>query len=185
VKRRWRQVAIVTGILALWLLLNTLGVGAPETRSASGAAVIVRDGDTMSIGGLDHRLHGIDAPEYAQTCTDAIGALVPCGKLARAALAGLAKGHTITCTARARDRYKRIVATCTDERGRDLAAAMAEAGMAASLNGFAPGPYADAVAAARAARRGFWAGRFDPPAGWRAAHSNRESFAVDSLFDWR
>lgn len=178
--RRWRQIAILIGLIAVWLLLDTLGIGAPETRSASGTAVIVRDGDTLSIDRIDHRLHGIDAPEYAQSCTDAKGAQTPCGKLARTALAGLVKGRTITCTAQARDRYHRIVATCADERGRDLAQAMAEAGMAASLDGFTPGPYADAVAAARTARRGLWAGRFDPPADWRAAHPRRESFAVDS-----
>ncbi len=179
-RRRWREIAFLFGLFAVWIALETFGTGAPETRSASGAAIIVRDGDTLSIGRIDHRLHGIDAPEYAQTCTDAKGQQAMCGKLARTALAGLAKGRTITCTARARDRYQRVVATCTDERGRDLAQAMAEAGMATSLDGFAPGPYADVVEAARAAKRGLWAGRFDPPADWRAAHPRRESFAVDS-----
>lgn len=179
-RRRWRQFAWLAGLFAVGIVLEILDIGAPETRTATGAAVIVRDGDTLAISGIDHRLHGIDAPEYAQTCVDAKGRLSPCGKAARAALAGLVKGRTITCTARARDRYQRIVAACTNERGRDLAATMAEAGMAASLDGYAPGPYADRVAAAQAAKRGLWAGRFDPPAQWRAAHPRRESFAVDS-----
>jgi endonuclease YncB( thermonuclease family) len=37
----------------------------------SGTAT-VKDGDSLMIGGLEVRLHGIDAPELDQTCKDAV-----------------------------------------------------------------------------------------------------------------
>lgn len=179
-RRRWRSVAILGGLIALWVLVEALGLTAPETRSAKGETIAVRDGDTLRIGKDDHRLTGIDAPEYKQLCKDARGGDWPCGKAAREALAAAVRGHVITCEISARDDYGRAVATCTDERGTDLARTMAASGLVVSDDGWVRGPYADEADAARAAKRGIWAGSFETPADYRAAHPRRESFAVDS-----
>ncbi len=168
--RRWLSVFLLVTLILLWAFPERFGISPPPTRSASGATITVRDGDTITIGTQDYRLHGIDAPEFSQTCTDGAGAAWDCGKLARTELAGLVRGHTISCEERAKDKYSRIVATCRDETGRDLARTLAERGMAVSFGGFAEGPYASEEADAKLAKRGLWRGSFDPPSSWRAGH---------------
>ncbi len=167
---RGRSAAFLLMLLTAWAVIEAYGLNAPETRSADGRSIVVRDGDTLRIGDTDVRLDGIDAPEYAQICKDGTGKDWPCGRIARTALAGLVAGHIITCEARARDEYSRIVAICRDERGNDLAAAMAAQGLAISPGWFGDGPYGGEANAAKSARRGIWAGRFDLPADWRASH---------------
>ena len=82
----------------------------------------------------------------------------------------LLEGKTLTCEERARDKYQRVVATCLDAQGRDIARALAEQGMAISMDGFTEGPYAADVEIARAKKLGIWQGAFDPPATWREDH---------------
>jgi endonuclease YncB( thermonuclease family) len=155
-------------------------------RSAEGRAIVVRDGDTMRLGDDEVRLDGIDAPEYRQRCTDAAGRDWPCGEAARMALATLIAGRTITCEEHARDGFGRMVATCRDEDGRDLAAAIAEQGFAISEGRFGNGRYAAEVTGARVAQRGIWAGQFEPPADWRARHPRDwscDTFALEPFAD--
>jgi endonuclease YncB( thermonuclease family) len=161
--RRFSVVLLLSGLFALWLLSDGRG----EMRSASGDVITVRDGDTIRFGGLDYRLHGIDAPEYRQVCKDGSGADWPCGNAARAGLVDLIRGKILTCEERARDKYDRVVATCRDEAGRDLALSMVQLGLAISLDGLSEGPYATPVEIARAKKLGIWQGAFDSPATWR------------------
>ena len=170
VRRSGGTLLLLAALTLLWLYPEWFGLGAAETRSANGGMIVVRDGDTLTIGTLDYRLHGIDAPEYSQICKDESGLDWPCGKAARLALEALVKGHSIICEVRARDNYGRAVATCRDELGRDLSRAMAEQGLAVSFGGFGEGPYADEEGEAKAAKRGLWRGSFEPPASWRADH---------------
>ncbi len=157
---------LLCGLVTAWIATDIRG----EMRTASGDAIVVRDGDTLTIAGTDHRLHGIDAPEYRQNCKDALGKDWLCGVAARTALIGLLKGKTLTCEERARDKYHRVVATCLDAQGRDIAALLAGQGMAVSMDGFAEGPYPTEVEIARARKLGIWQGTFDEPATWRENH---------------
>jgi endonuclease YncB( thermonuclease family) len=174
IRRFFRRLGIIAAFLllgALWLYPEVFGLSSDgPTQSASGDTIKVRDGDTLTIGTQDHRLHGIDAPEFKQICKDAKGADWACGKVARAEMQALIKGHTIACEERARDKFHRIVATCRDESGRDLARTMAERGLAVSFGGFAEGPYGAEEADAKTAKRGLWQGGFDPPSSWRSGH---------------
>lgn len=169
--KKWFAGLLLVLLVLLWLYPDWFGLIGRETRSASGAMIKVRDGDTLTIGTLDHRLHGIDAPEFSQTCKDARGADWSCGKQAHLALSRLVSGHTIACEERARDKYRRVVATCVDEKGVDLAKAIIERGLAVSVGGFADGPYVDEEERAKNAKLGLWQGAFDPPATWRESHA--------------
>ncbi|MEM6441320.1 MAG: thermonuclease family protein [Pseudomonadota bacterium] len=143
---------------------------APATATATattleGAAQVV-DGDTLRLGAAPVRLEGLDAPERDQTCQDARGHAYPCGEAAAEALRGLIRGRDVRCEIRGADVYGRSLAVCT-AAGRDLARDMVLAGWARAGDKLAD-RYAAQEAAARTARRGLWAGRFQDPWDWRA-----------------
>lgn len=76
--------------------------------SNSAAAQSITDGDTLKIGNVIYRIHGIDAPEAKQDCPDGW----PAGRLAATHLQSLIAGKSVTCEARTIDRYGRAVAKC-------------------------------------------------------------------------
>ena len=103
-----RRLGILT---ALGLALcTTVPASAMDGRIVGIASVA--DGDTLDIGPIRIRLHGIDAPEAGQTCRRANGKSWQCGTEATNRLAELVEGREIECSARDRDAYGRIVATC-------------------------------------------------------------------------
>lgn len=130
----------------------------------TGTARIV-DGDTLALGAIKIRLHGIDAPEMSQTCNDTHGAEWTCGKWSKAALERLAVGP-VTCVQNDIDRYERVVGTCFAQ-GINLNAAMVAKGAA-----FAYVKYArDYVAQETQARRmaaGMWRSGVQDPSDYRA-----------------
>ena len=71
----------------------------------------VIDGDTIDVAGERIRLHGIDAPESAQTCVTG-GVTWPCGQSATAALAEFIGGAEVSCQEQGTDRYGRTIARC-------------------------------------------------------------------------
>jgi len=77
------------------------------------------DGDTLELGQVTIRLHGIDAPEVAQ----------PGGRDAVAALAALVDGKQTVCTGTKRDDYNRLIATCNAGAG-DVSAMLIQEGRA-------------------------------------------------------
>ena len=168
--RRTGSILLLLALGVLWLFPEWFGLSGRPTRTVEGATVIVRDGDTLSAAGQDYRLHGIDAPELTQTCKTASGSDWACGKDARTALVALVKVRTLNCQERARDKFRRIVATCIDDRGEDLARAMIDRGLAVSFGGFADGPYASDEVIAKGKRHGLWQGTFEAPSSWRATH---------------
>ena len=125
------------------------------------------DGDTLNLTGVHVRLHGIDAPELAQSCSRD-GASWPCGRAAADRLAELVAGKSVRCEQRDIDDYGRTVATCR-AGGIDLSAAMVDAGLATALPHFTTA-YVANEARAREQRRGIWAGEFERPSDYRAAH---------------
>jgi endonuclease YncB( thermonuclease family) len=127
----------------------------------------VTDSDTVVIRDTRIRLHGIDAPESAQSCQDSAGKDYRCGQKAALALADHIGEAPITCEPRDTDRYGRTVAVCR-KNGEDLSAWMVEQGYATAYQRYTR-DYVRLETTARALKRGLWAGTFDPPSDWRRA----------------
>jgi endonuclease YncB( thermonuclease family) len=124
----------------------------------------VLDGDTIRIGATTYRLHGIDAPEKAQTCLrDGVEWL--CGQESAAYLRSLVRGLYVTCEQKDRDRYGRIVAVCRAGEI-ELNREMVRAGMAWAYIRYSS-EYTDSEAEARDAGRGVWGSEAIPPWEWR------------------
>jgi endonuclease YncB( thermonuclease family) len=113
-----------------WVLGLLLAAAAPAVAEvrASGPAIVV-DGDTLDIGSVRIRLHGIDAPEADQRCAAARGGDWTCGAAATARLSELVEGQRVICAPRERDTYGRVIAVClVDEL--DLGKALVTEGLA-------------------------------------------------------
>lgn len=136
-------------------LAVVLALAGPAAAEIRGTARVY-DGDTLEIGLVRIRLHGIDAPELGQRCGDDAGAEWRCGKAAADRLAALARGAETVCHARERDHFGRIVATCRAGE-RDLAATLVAEGLAWAYIRFSD-DYAEVEAGAREAGRGIWQG---------------------------
>ena len=127
-------------------------------------SVQIADGDTVKIGGIRIRLHGIDAPEKNQRCEKA-GQLWSCGRASTEALAKFIDDQLVTCIGDRTDRYKRLIAVCyVDET--DLNAAMVDAGMALAYRKYSL-DYVVNEEKSRNARIGMWTGNFVDPWDWR------------------
>ncbi|WP_439573681.1 thermonuclease family protein [Phreatobacter sp.] len=162
-RQRPAQRGLPTYVLLAFIAAAT-GLAYYLTSSQTPASVTGRarviDGDSLAVGGVEVRLHGIDAPELFQRCLRA-GRDVQCGREALRHLVALIAGQPVTCERRDIDRFGRMVATCRID-GVDLGRAMVAAGHAVSY-----GAYVADEAAARSERRGLWGGEFTPPRQWR------------------
>jgi endonuclease YncB( thermonuclease family) len=176
--RRLLDLALAVAILgALALVAGHERFNALETRAGIPQVV---DGDSLTLDGARLRLVGIDAPELGQTCAGPRGDY-PCGREARSALARLVGRSQVTCEARRRDRYDRLLARC-EAGGVDLNRAMVEQGWAVAY-----GEHDDAERAARHAGRGLWAGSFQRPQDWRRIHGGLIEISHDGfsgIWDW-
>ena len=71
----------------------------------------VVDGDTIHIGKIKYRFHGIDAPEMSQICKQN-NKNIKCGLLSKVKLVEKINNQKVNCKKITTDRYKRIVAEC-------------------------------------------------------------------------
>lgn len=126
----------------------------------------VVDGDSLRRGDMDIRLHGIDAPEYRQSCRDKHGAEFACGKQAANALRSLVGARQVSCSSIETDRYGRVVAVCRIGE-LEINGEMVRLGWAVaySRHSFS---YMRLEAEAWRAKRGIWAGSFELPEDYRA-----------------
>ena len=186
---QWLVVAVLVLVLVTLARLHPEWFANPETRYPEEPARIGRydpiDGDSFRLGKREIRLHGIDAPEYRQTCTTADGAAVPCGKMARDALTRLARNGEVKCALVEYDRYRREVSECT-AGSTNLNREMVRLGWAVAYRKHSLA-YAAAEDEARAAKRGIWAMRFDRPEVWRnrnrTLQGNMGGVATDEIKD--
>lgn len=162
-----RSGLLAAALVVPFVVMDRAGDTDPPAAAGINGPARALDGDTLEIGVVRIRIHGIDAPEFDQTCARADGAAWPCGRVAAARLAELVAGGSIACTPRERDHFGRIVATC-HSGGRDVAAAMAREGLAWAYLRFSDA-YADGEAAARARGLGIWQGAAQAAWDYRAS----------------
>ena len=145
---------------ALLLCLSTPVIAAPDGR------ITVIDGDTLDVGGVRVRLHGIDAPEVDQTCTYARGGDWACGEWVTGQVAARYGGQRATCQHIDTDRYGRIVAKCF-VNGQDIGEDLVLDGLAFAYRDYS-WDYDTAEKAAAINNAGLWSGDVQNPAAFRA-----------------
>lgn len=82
------------------------------TTQASAYNGRVVDGDTIKIGNVTHRLHGIDAPEEGQKCNGTGKRDWPCGKQATDEMDRLLRSGEVRCERKGKDGYGRQISIC-------------------------------------------------------------------------
>lgn len=136
-----------------------------------GAAHFV-DADTLDIAGVRVRVHGIDAPERAETCTRADGAVWACGAWATEQARARFQGARLVCRDLGERTHGRVVAQCLHRDG-DIALTLVRAGIVMACPRYALQQphslgYLDAEKEAAFARAGLHAGPLNPRAGFCA-----------------
>jgi endonuclease YncB( thermonuclease family) len=135
-----------------------------KSQDLSGTATAL-DGDTIKLGEVRIRLHGIDAPEKKQTCSDAAGAEYGCGEAATQRLAKILKSAMVECITKDIDRYDRVVAECYSD-GMNINALLVGEGLAVAYTKYSS-DYIEIEVEAKEARLGLWGGNFIQPSRWR------------------
>ena len=129
----------------------------------------VVDGDTIVIGEIRIRLHGIDAPEQQQRCSYK-GSAWSCSREATSALKNMVNNRMVSCRGNKKDRYGRLIAECFVS-GRNLNDAMVRTGWAVAYRRYST-IYVEAEAQAAAKAVGIWKGEFLLPWKWREERRN-------------
>ncbi len=132
------------------IFLAALLIASPSQAGPSGSVRVI-DGDTIDVGGVRVRLHGIDAPEIGQTCTNANGAVWECGRWVAQEARARWQGAHARCDMRDIDRYGRVVAVCRIG-GEDIGRALVRDGLAVAYRRFSMAYDLDEKAAVIAGR---------------------------------
>jgi endonuclease YncB( thermonuclease family) len=151
-----------------WVVLSPFMLLAMSCSPASAAPFYGTaqniDGDSLTVGGKEVRLFGIDAPEFNQTCKRA-GQDWPCGAEAADRLSRLVTGKDVRCVSMGVDVHNRILGRCTVD-GTDINRTMVASGYAVAFRRYST-DYGSAEESAKLAKRGIWAGTFQMPQQYR------------------
>jgi endonuclease YncB( thermonuclease family) len=176
---RHKAIKIANFLASLILGLSTVAFVASTQAGAStlvsGSATVV-DGDTIKLGPLSIRIHGIDAPEQGQTCEKRNGRPWDCGSAATAAMADMVEGKALECEPLDTDAYGRIIARCLAGDS-NLGGEMVALGLAWAYREYSE-DYAEVETAARNQRLGVWEGTAQAPWEYRANGWERASAAA-------
>ncbi len=164
-----REIARVRDeVLPEYLAIGPAGIFAATMmrQSLDLASKAMIEGDSLRLGAVEIRLHGIDAPEMDQVCHRS-GKPWRCGVVAAAELRKLIDGRAVDCTpvvqsdGSTTDRYGRVLGRCS-VAGVELNAWMVEQGLAVAFVRYSA-QFVPQEDRARQARRGMWAGEFQAP----------------------
>jgi endonuclease YncB( thermonuclease family) len=137
---------------------------APDSARLEGVGRVI-DGDTLDVGRVRVRLHGIDAFEQNQMCDRPRGAWA-CGAAATRSLRERADGRRLVCQVLDTDRYGRKVSRC-ERDGVDVGRVLVAEGLALAYRRYSQ-DYVAEEADARSRGVGAWDGSFDRPEQWRS-----------------
>lgn len=154
-------------MLRISLLIVLTMFPAASIAQGFGGTVRVIDGDTFDVGGVRVRLHGVDAPEDGQPCSNAGGVQWDCGAWVTRQVRDRIGGTLATCETIDTDRYGRTVATCM-VAGQDVGRILVTEGLALAYRKYSMAYDLDEKRAVIAGR-GLHAHRFDRPADHRRA----------------
>lgn len=154
------------------VMLSAGPIDAADTPLEVRGIASVTDGDTIDVGSVTIRLHGVDAPEAGQQCQRANGTSWPCGLRAADRLASLVDGRAVRCAVLDRDQYGRLIGRCAaqgaDRGVRDVGRQMVREGFAWAFTRFSD-DYVEDETDARARRVGVWQGAAEAPWDYRSA----------------
>lgn len=144
---------------------------AVSAQAVVGPATVV-DGDSLTVGSVQVRLFGIDAPEGKQTCTRS-GEAWPCGEASAGKLRSLVEDKIVQCQSKGLDASGRTVAIC-QAGGLELNRAMVASGWATAFQSYSSAYIADETRA-KAARLGIWDSTFVLPEDYRRLARERNA----------
>lgn len=139
-------------------------VASADSNRLEGLGRVI-DGDTLDVGTVRVRLHGIDAFERNQMCDRTQGPWA-CGAAATRALRASSEGRPLVCRVLDTDRYGRKVSRC-ESAGVDVARTLVVDGLALAYRRYSQDYVADEMSA-EARSAGAWDGGFDRPEQWRS-----------------
>jgi len=116
-------------ICSWFALVAFILCGALPAAAEIAGKVRVIDGDTLDVGKVRIRLHGIDAPERGQPCTTLTGQNWACGDWVTRQVRDQFQDANATCEPLDKDRYGRVVARCFVD-GTDIGKALVQNGFA-------------------------------------------------------
>ena len=151
----------VKSFAEIFLLVNSN----PVTNLRFIGQVQVTDGDTIRNGKLKIRLHGIDAPEKEQKCTNLSNELYACGLQSSAFLKKIINKNDVYCKGGNKDRYGRLIAICYANEI-NLNSTMVKEGWAIAYRYYSD-DYINEEESAKKNNKGIWKGAFLEPYIWR------------------
>ena len=171
-----RKAIILIIICSIFFILTYKDVRSEEIKEISGNAKII-DGDTIKINSKKIRLHGIDAPEFKQTCKKPYLTIIfftftkdyPCGKISTQKLQKKINNKVITCKILDIDRYKRLIGECY-KRNLNLNSWLVSNGYAVAYRKYSK-KYVSYEINAKNEKLGIWQGKFEMP--WDYRRKNR------------
>jgi len=144
----------------------------PAAASEFAGKVRVIDGDTIDVGKVRVRIHGIDAPERDQPCTTLTGQNWGCGDWVTRQVRDRYQGVQARCVQVDTDKYGRAVARC-HVAGSDMAQVLVRSGWAFAYRKYAV-DYVSDEQAAYAADLGIHGFTMQSPARYRLTRGRPE-----------
>ena len=166
---------MIKSIIFLFFLIF-INHEASATEGLVGRVSVV-DGDTLEMHGNRIRLHGIDAPESGQSCTDEENKTYRCGQLSADRMASYVSGKAVYCEILDKDRYGRLIAACS-VNDVDVNQLLVSEGWALAYRQYSR-DYVSAEENAKKLRLGMWRGKFVEPWKWRRGERLEATKAQD------